>query len=325
MAVHPRRNGIDGRYAPAIFSLLLLMALLAGCAAPQTRQLLESTTQLPRSMELAAVPFFPQQEYQCGPAALATALNHSGVAVTADTLVPEVYLPKRQGSLQFELLAASRRHGRAPYPLRPQLEALINEVAAGNPVLVLQNLGLDAMPVWHYAVVVGFDLDAATLLLRSGTIERHTTPLDTFERTWSRGDYWGVVITPPDKLPQTAEELPYLEALLALEKLHHWPEAASAYSAALRRWPQSLGAQMGLGNTLYALNDLGGAEAAFRAATRHHPHSAAAFNNLAQTLADQQRWDEAEAAAQQAVAIGGSNAALFRQTLEQIRSHTKIE
>lgn len=319
------RSDMNARRRPGIFSLLLLAALLTGCATPQTRQLLESTTPLPRSTELTTVPFFPQEQYQCGPAALATVLNNAGVSITPDELAPQVYLPKRQGSLQLELLAATRRHGRVPYVLKPQLETVMTEVAAGNPVLVLQNLGLDLIPFWHYAVVVGFDLEQANVVLRSGVMERHITPLQTFEHTWRRGDYWAVVVTPPDKLPQTAEELPYLNAVLTLEKLQQWQEAATAYTAALTRWPQSLGAQMGLGNSRYALNDLHSAEEAFRNATQRHPEAAVAFNNLAQVLSEQQRWDEAEEAAQQAVAIGGDNAALFQQTLEQIQVSRPIQ
>ena len=319
------RYVMNARHRPGIFLLLLLVALLGGCAAPQTRQLLNTPPPLPQSAELITVPFFPQQEYQCGPAALATVLNQAGVNVTPDELVPQVYLPERKGSLQFELLAATRRYGRIPYPLKPQLSALLTEVAGGNPVLVLQNLGLDTVPVWHYAVVMGYDLRDEEIVLRSGIEARHITPLSTFERTWARSNYWGVVVTPPDKLPKTAEEQPYLEAVVTLEKQHRWQEAATAYNTVLKRWPQSLGAAMGLGNSRYALGDLPAAEAAFRSATQRHPDSGAAFNNLAQALADQKRWDEAEAAAQQAVAIGGRNIELFRQTLSEIQAKNRAQ
>ena len=179
------------------FFLVLPLVMLAGCATPQTDRLLESATAFPRPVELTAVPFFPQEAYQCGPAALATVLNGSGLNVTPEELTPQVYLPERQGSLQFELLAAARRHGRVPYVLRPQLEAITTEIASGNPVLVLQNLGISAMPFWHYAVVVGFDLARAEVVLRSGREHRHVTSLRTFEHTWRRGDYWAVVVLPP--------------------------------------------------------------------------------------------------------------------------------
>ena len=200
---------------------------------------------------------------------------------------------------------------------------LTTEVASGHPVLVLQNLGVSAVPFWHYAVVVGFDLTRAEVVLRSGREQRHVTPLRTFERTWQRGDHWAIVVLPPDELPQTAEELPYLQSVLALEKLKRWQDTATAYGNALTRWPKSLGAHMGLGNSRYALGDLRAAEAAFRAATRAHPNAAVAFNNLAQALADQRRWREAEQMARKAVDIGGDNADVFRQTLARVEARRK--
>lgn len=318
------RSDKNARPWPGVFLLVLPLVMLAGCATPQTDRLIESAAAFPRPVELTTVPFFPQETHQCGPAALATVLNNgSGLNITPEELTPQVYLPERQGSLQFELLAAARRHGRIPYVLRPQLEALTTEVASGHPVLVLQNLGVSAVPFWHYAVVVGFDLTRAEVVLRSGRESRHITSLRTFEHTWRRGDYWAVVVLPPDTLPQTAEELPYLQSVLALEKLKRWQDAAIAYRTALTRWPKSLGAHMGLGNSRYALGDLRGAEDAFRAATRAHPDAAVTFNNLAQVLADQKRWREAGQAARKAVEIGGENADTFRQTLARVERRAK--
>ena len=87
--------------------------MLAGCAsAPQTEQLLQKSTGLPDHIELSQTPFFPQERYQCGPAALATVLTYSGVNIDAGALADEIYLPSRLGSLQIEILASSRRHGR---------------------------------------------------------------------------------------------------------------------------------------------------------------------------------------------------------------------
>ena len=269
------------------------------------------------------MPFFPQEEYQCGPAALATVLNWSGISVTPAELAPQVYLPEREGSLQLELIGAARRHGRIPYVLRPQLESLLAEVSSGNPVLILQNLSLPWYPMWHYAVVVGFDLKRDSLVLRSGREERHEVPFKVFERTWRRSDYWAMVALPPDRLPFTAEEIPYIQAVAPLERLSRWPETAVAYATALTRWPKSLAARMGLGNSRYALGDVRGAEEAFRQATRDHPKAAAAYNNLAQTLLDQGRLPEALAAAQRAVELGGPQSDTSRETLKQIETRLK--
>ena len=190
---------------PAI-CLVIGTLLTVGCAsAPQTSRLLTATGGAKPPVELTKVPFFPQTAYQCGPAALATVLTSAGAAVTPDALVPQVYIPERQGSLQFELLAASRRHGFIPYVLEPRLDDVLNEVATGTPVLVLQNLGLSWYPKWHYAVVVGFDLSAGQIILRSGREARHIVSLRVFERTWKRGGFWAMVSLPPDRLPHTAQ------------------------------------------------------------------------------------------------------------------------
>ncbi len=305
------------RVFPGGFFLLLVL-LAAGCTPLHTDRILATAEVFPEPVELAAVPFFPQEEYQCGPAALATVLNWSGVNVTPAELAPQVYLPERQGSLQLELIGAARRHGRVPYVLRPQLESLLAEVTSGNPVLILQNLSFWWYPKWHYAVVVGFDLKADNLVLRSGREDRHEVPFKVFERTWRRSDYWAMVALAPDRLPFTAEEIPFVQAVAALERLSRWQDTAVAYDTALERWPKSLAARMGLGNSRYALGDLRGAEQTFRQATQDHPDAGAAFNNLAQTLLDQNRLPQAQAAAQRAVELGGPQSETFRETLKQI-------
>jgi len=116
---------------------------LGGCAplVPQTISLRDAwPAGVPERIELGAVPFFPQEDYQCGPAALATTLVESGVKVTPQDLVAQVYIPERQGSLQVEMLAAPRRYGIASYQLAPRLDDLLREVAAGNPVIVPKNV-----------------------------------------------------------------------------------------------------------------------------------------------------------------------------------------
>ncbi|MFZ3159744.1 MAG: PA2778 family cysteine peptidase, partial [Rhodoferax sp.] len=134
------------------------MLLISGCATPQVATLDASWPQdIPARVELTQVPFFPQEAFECGPAALAMVAHAAGVRVSPETLVDQVYLPGRQGSLQPEMLAAARRQGLLAYPLKPRIEAVLREVAAGKPVLVFQNLAFSIYPVWHYAVVMGFD------------------------------------------------------------------------------------------------------------------------------------------------------------------------
>jgi tetratricopeptide (TPR) repeat protein len=307
---------ISARGIAAVF----LLAWLGGCATPQTQALLSANpSQLPPQAELSEVPFYPQETHQCGPASLAMALNSAGDHVTPQELTSEVYLPGREGSLQVEMLAATRRNGMLAYELAPKLDDVLAEVASGTPVLVLQNLSLSWYPTWHYAVVVGYDLPRGEIFLRSGLERRQVLPLATFEHTWERAGYWAMLALPPGTVPHTATEAGYMSAAVALEMTGRPKDAQAAYESALRRWPDNLTARIGMGNTAYALGDITRAEYAYRQATLDHPDSQAAFNNLAQILADQKRYPEALAAANRAVSLGGPEQAVALDTLEQIK------
>jgi tetratricopeptide (TPR) repeat protein len=308
----------NARRLAGIF-LCAFALLLVGCATPQTAALrARPPAALPQKIELRDVPYFAQEAHQCGPASLAMVLGARGKEVAPEQLEPQIYLPGKQGSLQVEMLAATRRHGLLAYELTPQLNDLLAEVAAGRPVIVLQNLSFNWYPVWHYAVVIGYDLERGDMLLRSGPERRQQLPMTTFERTWARGNYWAMLALAPTELPNNADEHRYLAAAVALEQTRQSDAAASAYNTALQRWPDNLSAQMGLGNIAYARGDFAGAAAAFRAATLRHPDAAAAYNNLADTLARQKNYSAALAAAQKAVALGGPNSAVFAQTLREI-------
>src|SRR5690606_32243644 len=141
---------LQGSRTNKVWLALILLPVLAlgGCAsAPQSSNLRAAPPpDLDEPFLIQAMPFFAQDRYQCGPAALATMLGAAGVDVTPEQLVPLVYVPQRKGSFQVEMLAAARRFGRLAYPLEPRLDALLREVRGGHPVLVLQNLGLDWYP-----------------------------------------------------------------------------------------------------------------------------------------------------------------------------------
>lgn len=301
-----------------LLALALALLLLAGCAS-QTRALLAAPRAGPQQQELSATPFHAQERYQCGPAALAMVLGAAGIATPPEALVDEVYLPGREGSLQIELLAAGRRHGALSVPIAPRLEALLAELDAGHPVLVLQNLSLPIAPKWHYAVVIGYDIGRGEVILRSGTTRRMMMPLSTFEHTWSRSGFWGMVALAPGQLPASASLAELQPALIAYEKAAPPLSSHLAYRAALQRWPDTLALQLGLGNSAYASGDRKAAAEAFRRAAAAHPSHGAAFNNLAVVLGELGQLDEARAAAQTAIALGGPWRDEAQATLQELR------
>ena len=285
----------------ALVAFVSLAGVVGGCAADPFRS--PAREDLPASIELSGTPFFPQAEYQCGPAALATVLAESGVAVHPDELISKVYLPDRRGSLQPELLAATRNYDRIPYVIPADFAALLAEVASGRPVLVLQNLGVRLAPTWHYAVVIGYSRQRSEVILRSGTDNRRVTSAGVFARTWQRGGNWGIVALEPGELPATEDRVGYLRALAAAETAGRGDLSEPSYAAAAARWPDSGMAWLGLGNSAYARDEPDAAERMYRRALQAEPDNAAALNNLASTVAEQGRCDEARELLQAALAL----------------------
>jgi tetratricopeptide (TPR) repeat protein len=302
-----------------LLTLGILLSLLAGCSVFRQMEMPPLPEALPATHELTAVPFFPQEEYQCGPASLAMAVSWSGLPLRPEDLVDEVYTPARKGSLQIAVIAAARRHGRLAYEVS-DLESLFPEIAAGYPVLILQNLGVSWFPVWHYAVVIGYDAEDKTIILRSGTTARKVMPFGVFEKTWARSNYWGILILKPTELPALALEINYVGSVAGLERARQYQAAVSGYQTALSRWPESLPARMGLGNSYYALGELKESEVAFQETIQLHPDEGSAYNNLAQVLMEQGRLREALASATKAVSLGGPLQQVYQETLKEIES-----
>jgi tetratricopeptide repeat protein/peptidase C39-like protein len=244
-------------------------------------------------VELDATPFFPQKDYQCGPAALATALGASGSTVTPESLVPLVYLPKRRGSLQVEMLAAPRRYGRLAYPIARNLDAILAELDAGRPVLVLHNYGIPLLPRWHYAVVVGYDATADSLLLRSGTTRRQVLSARHFMLAWDNGGRWAMVLLRPGELPALPSATAYLEAAASFEHGASPGDARRAFDAAVQRWPMEPVAWIGRGTAEYRAGSLPEAAQDYLAALRLDSSNIGARNNLAMTLLDMGCRDQA--------------------------------
>lgn len=261
-----------------------MLALLAGCIARGPWVEPDLTPQARRSVELDATPFFPQKDHQCGPAALATVLGASGVAVSADALTPLVYLPGRRGSLQVEMQAAPRQYGRLAYPLARNLDALLAELNAGRPVLVLHNYGVSVWPRWHYAVVVGYDSNADSLILRSGLTRRQVMSARHFMLAWENGRRWAMVLLKPGELPQNADSTVYLESAAAFERTATPADALLAFDAAVKAWPTESVAWVGRGTAAYRSGALRDAARDYATALRLDAANAGARNNLTMTL-----------------------------------------
>jgi tetratricopeptide (TPR) repeat protein len=277
-------------------SWIVFIFLTGGCATSSFRQIEQSTSHLAPQTFIQGVPLIEQKDNFCGPAALAMVLQWSGDAANMEDLAKQVYTPNLQGTLQNDMLSAARRHGRLSLVLnRPQ--DVFEEVAQGHPVIVLQNLGLSWYTRWHYAVVVGYDLQKSEVYLNSGENKQTTLSLDTFANTWARSQNWALLVLPTHKLPVSQRELDITAAAVALEETAGPQKAEPVYREILKKWPKSIGARFGLSNTLYAEKNKTAAAQELRQIVKDYPKMAPAWHNLSLILKELKKNKEAQAAA----------------------------
>lgn len=290
----------------------LIFLTLAGCVnyAPldaERQAIVSAGLNEGHNIALKSVPFFPQESYQCGPAALASILNNTGAIVTPEQLAEEVYVPAKQGSLQPFMIAAVRKRGLLPYVrAREGLVPLIEELKSGKPVLVLQNLGLAQLPNWHYAVVVGWEPSSQTFILRSGKNPEQKRSLKFFEYTWRASGYWALTVYSPDETPVRPQLQPWLQAAAGLEGASQWQAALEVYRAIEQQFPNEFLAVMGQGNVAYQLQRYSDAEMAYRKALTLTDKPYGPAHNLAWALIRQNKLNAAKKFAKQAKTLGGS-------------------
>jgi len=269
-----------------LFVGILICALtLAACVSPQTNQLqLKGPDDLPKQALIENAPFYPQEQFHCGPAALAMAINFYGNKLTPNELAKDVFTPNLKGSFQIEMQAAVRKRGMLAYELTPELVYLLAEVSVGHPVIVLQNLAIKWYPVWHYAVVIGYDLKRNIIILHSGLNSNYEISMSTFEKTWQRANNWALVVLPSNTLPNDRNLINALKAAVDLEQVGQIEHANRAYQAITKRWPDSYVAVMGTANTYFSLRQPEKATANYIRATKIQPQQADTYNNLAYSL-----------------------------------------
>jgi tetratricopeptide (TPR) repeat protein len=282
-----------------------------------TRSNLSGKYPVKNRTKITTIKFIPQEEHQCGPAALSMMFSHIGETAEASKLSSMVFTPDKKGSFQTDMISAVRRHKLLPLPVK-NLQNLLTELDAGHPVLVLQNLGLSWIPRWHYAVAVGYDLKKSQIILHSGTESYSRLGIYTFEKTWARSNNWGLLVVRPGTVNTSVSAVDTVSAIAHLEAMGFEEEAKKGYESVLVKEPINLGALIGLGNIYFSRMDFKKSVGVLKAATFHH-NSAEAWHNYALALQSNRDLESAKEAAAKAIELCDKNfLPKFKENLSQL-------
>ena len=145
---------------------------------------------------ISDVPFFPQSEYECGPAALASVLNYYGYEVRPDEIAKAIYRKRLRGTLSMDLLLFAQGMGVFVRAYRGDLTGVKDQISKDHPLIVFQDVGYPLLPIRHFSVVIGYDETKGILILHSGKQANKAIPYKGFLRSWAKMDNWTLLILP---------------------------------------------------------------------------------------------------------------------------------
>ena len=176
-------------------ALLLGGALFVagGCSAVLATGVYDGTAAPDATHVIPGVPFLPQEEDTCGPSSLAMLLRFHGFSVETRELVVETRTKGIQGTLITDLAAASRRRGLAVEVTTLDLPRLRREIASGEPVILLVDLGAWVWSRPHYLLVYGATPEG--VVAHSGRTEGAVIPYGTLDAQWAKMGRLAIVVT----------------------------------------------------------------------------------------------------------------------------------
>ncbi len=186
-----RRFALPFRAIAWFIPALLLLAAWGCAALPEQKPSQEAPSPM---IIIQGVPFFPQEEYQCGPASLASVLQFWRVAVSPESVAADIFSPAARGTLNVDLMIYARKKGLKADYYRGSWDDLREKISGRFPVIVLVDRGISVYRIHHYMVVFG--IDDRGVMVHSGLDEAAHMERGEFLGMWKKTDYWTLWVRP---------------------------------------------------------------------------------------------------------------------------------
>jgi ABC-type bacteriocin/lantibiotic exporter with double-glycine peptidase domain len=175
---------------PRIFrniTAVLLGLMLFACAAAPNAPAPAGSVRI-----IESVPFFSQEDYQCGPAAMASVLNYRGIKIRSEEIASAIYSKSARGTLNFDMVFFAEKKGLYARQYPGNLADLKYRIDNSHPLIVMVDYGFLIYQKDHFMVVVGYD--SGNIIVHSGKDSFKRIPIEDFLKTWQKTKNWTLLI-----------------------------------------------------------------------------------------------------------------------------------
>ncbi|HAM53638.1 MAG TPA: hypothetical protein DCP92_24200 [Nitrospiraceae bacterium] len=176
----------------ACWFLLLSLSFVSGCAHGSSKTVLQQDKRYGYAHIIRGLPFYPQEDYQCGPASLASVLNYWGSAVSPTDIAKHIYSRSARGTLNVDMVLYAEARGLEAFSYSGGLDDVRAKIEAGYPLIVLVDEGFSFYQVNHFMVLAGYSDDG--VIVNSGRKEGKFIPTGAFLKLWERTKFWTLFI-----------------------------------------------------------------------------------------------------------------------------------
>ena len=154
--------------------------------------------QAPGAYKIDGVQRIKQLNNYCGPACMAAVMRYYGKDFTQEAIGRAMYDSSSGATHGADMLFYARKQGFAAYSWNSSISDVKRRIAAGFPIIVLQQNSLEDKS-GHYRVLVGYDDAKSTFHAIDPYYDRTKLSYSECETLWSKMGYWALLILPEDK------------------------------------------------------------------------------------------------------------------------------